>query len=110
MLSQEKKTTKLMGLNGTKNISRFKSCLDELRLVFLSTCKVFSGQKRANSFSQFLLSLFYSPPADYFIPLYIYIYICFVSAQRELDKPTVPYHAIFVPWSNYGSGLHCATH
>lgn len=42
-----------MGLNGTKNIDKFKSCSDELRLAFTSTCKALCGRKWANSFSSF---------------------------------------------------------
>lgn len=67
MLCQKKKTTKLMGLNGTKNIDEFKSCWDELRLVFMPTCKAFSHQKQAKSISPFLLSLSESPPYTFCI-------------------------------------------
>lgn len=104
MLCQEKKTTKQMGLNGTKNIHKFKSCTDELRLVFTSTCKALCVRKQANTtvFPSFC-HLVYSLLTDHFLCTRL------VFAQRELDKTTVPYHAASVPWSfRYGSGLHCA--
>lgn len=95
MLCQEKKQNKKkpqptnpMVFNGTKNMAKVTACSDELRMVFMSTCKVFSGCQGASGFSQFLLSLFYSPPT---FCIYIHIYMfCLCPEGPGQDNSTLP--------------------